>query len=38
VYAIESTNGQKGVLVTAYGVYATGLGSEMAKKLSIHIS
>ncbi len=38
VYAIESKNGLKGVLVTGYGASAIGLGSEMAKKLSIHIS
>lgn len=38
VYAIESKNGLKGVLVNGYGIYAAGLGSEMAKKLSIHIS
>ena len=38
VYAIESNNGLKGVLVTGYGASAIGVGSEMAKKLSIHIS
>jgi hypothetical protein len=34
VYAIESTNGQKGLLVTGYGISAEGVGEEMIKKLS----
>jgi hypothetical protein len=34
VYAIESTNGQKGLLVTGYGISAEGVGEEMVKKLS----
>jgi len=38
VYAIESKTGLKGVLVSGYGASAIGLGSEMAKKLSMHIS
>jgi hypothetical protein len=36
VYAIESTTGQKGILVTGYGPSAEGMGAEMAKKLHIH--
>jgi hypothetical protein len=35
VYAIESKNGKKGVLVTGYGASAEGMSAEMAKKLSI---
>lgn len=35
VYAIESTDGKKGVLVSGYGISAEGLSAEMAKKLSI---
>jgi hypothetical protein len=38
VYAIESVNGIKGVLVNGYGISADALSSEMAKKLSIHKS
>jgi hypothetical protein len=34
VYAIESVNGQKGLLVTGYGISAEGLGEEMVEKLS----
>ncbi|HJS55045.1 MAG TPA: hypothetical protein VJ765_10885 [Chitinophagaceae bacterium] len=34
VYAIESKNGMKGVLVNAYGVYSEPLSDEMIKKLS----
>jgi hypothetical protein len=34
VYAIESTNGQKGLLVTGYGISAEGVGEEMIKKLT----
>ena len=33
VYAIKGNHGEKGVLVTAYGMYAQGLGAEIAKKL-----
>ncbi|MEZ4963338.1 MAG: phosphoribosylpyrophosphate synthetase [Saprospiraceae bacterium] len=33
VYAIESGDGLKGVLVDAYGVYAEALTTEMANKL-----
>jgi len=35
VYAVEGNKGQKGVLVTAYGMYAQGMGAEIAKKLHI---
>jgi hypothetical protein len=33
VYAIESSNGKKGILVNGYGISADQLSSEMAKKL-----
>ena len=37
VYAIEAKNGSmKGVLVSAYGVYADGLSQEMIQKLAVH--
>ena len=36
VYAIQSVNGMKGVLVNGYGISADALSSEMAKKLNIH--
>jgi hypothetical protein len=36
VYAIESKNGKKGVLVNGYGISADAMDAEMAKKLSIH--
>jgi hypothetical protein len=35
VYAVESVRGDKGVLVTGYGISAEGLSAEMARKLSI---
>ncbi len=35
VYAIESVNGIKGILVSGYGISAEGMSAEMAKKLSI---
>ena len=36
VYAIESLNGgQKGVLVTGFGISAEGVGEEMIEKLSV---
>ena len=35
VYAIESTDGKKGMLVSGYGISAEGMRAEMAKKLSI---
>ena len=34
VYAIESRNGLKGVLVNAFGVYSEPLSDDMMKKLS----
>ncbi len=36
VYAIESVNGVKGVLVNGYGISAEGMSAEMAKKLSMN--
>lgn len=33
VYAIEGTGGEKGVLVSGYGISAEGMSAEMAKKL-----
>ena len=36
VYAIESKNGMKGVLVNAFGVYAEPLSDDLMKKLSFH--
>ena len=36
VYAIESKTGMKGVLVNGYGISAEAMGSDMAKKLSLH--
>ena len=36
VYAIESVKGEKGGLVNGYGISAESIGSEMAKKLSLH--
>src|SRR5689334_1814052 len=36
VYAIESKDGMKGVLVNGYGISADSLSSDMAKKLSMH--
>lgn len=35
VYAIESTTGKKGVLVSGYGISAEGISAEMAIKLSV---
>ena len=34
VFAIESKNGLKGVLVNAFGIYSEPLSDEMVKKLS----
>jgi hypothetical protein len=36
VYAIESKDGLKGVLVSGYGISAEGMSAEMAKKLAMH--
>jgi len=36
VYAIESRKGNKGILVSGYGIYANEITSELAKKLTIH--
>lgn len=36
VYAIQSENGIKGILVSGYGISAEGVSAEMAKKLHIH--
>jgi hypothetical protein len=36
LYAIESADGIKGVLVSGYGVSAEGMSAEMAKKLRFH--
>jgi len=35
VYAIESKNGDKGILVSGYGISADDLSAEMVKKLAI---
>lgn len=35
VYAIESNNGQKGILVSGYGISAEGMSAEIIKKLRI---
>lgn len=37
VYAIESNDGKKGILVSGYGISADTMSSEMAKKLSMHL-
>ena len=37
VYAIESKKGDKGVLVSGYGISAEGMSAEMAKKLQVDI-
>ena len=36
VYAIESVDGKKGVLVSGYGISAEGVSAEMARKLSVN--
>lgn len=36
VYAIEGKDGEKGVLVSGYGISAEGMSAEMARKLSIN--
>jgi hypothetical protein len=35
VYAIESTAGKKGLLVTGFGISAEGMGEEMIEKLTM---
>ncbi len=35
VYAIESKNGEKGSLVTGFGISAEGIGEEMIEKLGV---
>jgi hypothetical protein len=35
VYAIESKDGKRGVLVGGYGISAEGLSTEMAQKLNV---
>jgi hypothetical protein len=37
VYAIESNKGDRGVLVSGYGISADEMSSELAKKLLIHV-
>ncbi len=37
VYAIESNEGTKGVLVTGYGVSAEGIGADIIRKLKMHL-
>jgi hypothetical protein len=36
VYAIESVDGKKGVLVSGYGISAEGMSAEMARKLHVN--
>jgi hypothetical protein len=36
IYAIESKKGQKGVLVSGYGISAEGISADMAQKLQMH--
>ena len=36
VYAIQSANGRKGVLVNGYGISADAMSAEMARKLSMN--
>ncbi|MFM9910095.1 MAG: hypothetical protein ACKVOW_12125 [Chitinophagaceae bacterium] len=36
VYAIESIDGLKGMMVSGYGTSAEGMSAEMAKKLAMH--
>ncbi len=36
IYVIESNKGDRGVLVSGYGISADEMSDEMAKKLSIH--
>jgi hypothetical protein len=36
IYAIESVKGERGILVSGYGIAAEGMSAEMAKKLSFN--
>ena len=36
LYAIETSSGEKGLLVDAYGAYAESISPEMIEKLKIH--
>lgn len=36
VYAIESTTGEKGILVAGYGLYADDMSADILKKLTEH--
>ena len=36
VYAIESVNGMKGVMINGYGISADAMTKEMSQKLNIH--
>ena len=36
LYAIETSTGEKGLLVDAYGVYAGNVSREMIEKLKLH--
>lgn len=36
VYAIESVKGTKDIQLSGYGIFAEGISTEMAKKLSMH--
>ncbi|MBM3414923.1 MAG: phosphoribosylpyrophosphate synthetase [Bacteroidetes bacterium] len=35
VYAVESNDGKKGILVSGYGISAEGMSAEMVKKLHL---
>jgi hypothetical protein len=37
VYAVESKDGKKGVLVNGYGISAESTGADIANKLNVHI-
>jgi len=37
VFAVESNRGDRGVLVSGYGISADEMSAEMAKKLSMHL-
>jgi len=36
VFAIESNNGLKGILINSFGIYSDSISDEMIKKLTIH--